>query len=67
VWLSLYSYRLTDPGGRIVSGRRVVRTATLVPYGLITVVAAYAWQWVALVLLFQRKIVAGLTSGAVKG
>jgi multiple sugar transport system permease protein len=93
MWLSLYSYRLTDPAGRefvglrnygvvltdslwwqdvfttvfitivtvvielvlgfafatvmhrIVFGRRVVRTAILVPYGIITVVAAYAWQY----------------------
>ncbi|HEX6422560.1 MAG TPA: sugar ABC transporter permease [Acidimicrobiales bacterium] len=93
VWLSLYSYRLTDPGGRefvglrnygvvltdglwwqtvfttvfitvvtvavelvigfafalvmhrIVFGRRTVRTAILIPYGIITVVAAYAWQY----------------------
>jgi multiple sugar transport system permease protein len=93
VWLSLYSYRLTDPAGkefvglrnygvvltdslwwqtvfttvfitvvtvavelvlgfafatvmhRIVFGRRIVRTAILIPYGIITVVAAYAWQY----------------------
>jgi trehalose/maltose transport system permease protein len=93
VWLSLYSYRLTDPAGkefvglrnygvvltdglwwqtvfttvfitvvtvavelvigfafamvmhRIVFGRRTVRTAILIPYGIITVVAAYAWQY----------------------
>jgi multiple sugar transport system permease protein len=93
VWLSLYSYKLTDPAGkqfvglrnygvvltdglwwqdvyttvlitvitvavelvigfafasvmhRIIWGRRTVRTAILVPYGIITVVAAYAWQY----------------------
>jgi trehalose/maltose transport system permease protein len=93
VWLSLYSYRLTDPAGkefvglrnygvvltdslwwqdvlttviitvvtvaielvlgfafatvmhRVVFGRRIVRTAILIPYGIITVVAAYAWQY----------------------
>jgi multiple sugar transport system permease protein len=93
VWLSLYSYRLTDPEGRefvglrnygvvltdglwwqtvfttvfitvvsvlielvigfafalvmhrIIFGRRTVRTAILIPYGIITVVAAYAWQY----------------------
>ena len=93
VWLSLYSYRLTDPEGRefvglrnygviltdslwwqdvfttvlimvvtvaaglvvgmgfalamqrMVVGRRFVRTAVLVPYGIITVVAAYAWRY----------------------
>ena len=93
VWLSLYSYRLTDPAGRefvglrnygvvltdglwwqtvfttvfitvvtvvielvlgfsfatvmhrIAVGRRIVRTAILIPYGIITVVAAYAWQY----------------------
>ncbi len=93
VYLSLYSYRLTDPGARefiglrnysvvltdglwwqtvfttvfitvvtvvveliigfafalvmnrIVFGRRTVRTAILIPYGIITVVAAYAWQY----------------------
>src|ERR671919_215972 len=93
VWLSLYSYRLTDPTGkefvglrnygvvltdslwwqdvfttvfitvvtvaielvigfafamvmhRIVFGRRTVRTSILIPYGIITVVAAYAWQY----------------------
>jgi multiple sugar transport system permease protein len=93
VWLSLYSYRLTDPGGRefvglrnygvvltdglwwetvfttvlitvvtvvielvigfafalvmhrIIFGRGLVRTAILIPYGIITVVAAYAWQY----------------------
>jgi multiple sugar transport system permease protein len=93
VWLSLYSYKLTDPAGkefvglrnygviltdglwwqtvtttvlitvitvaielvigfafasvmhRIVWGRRTVRTAILIPYGIITVVAAYAWQY----------------------
>jgi multiple sugar transport system permease protein len=93
VWLSLYSYRLTDPEGRefvglrnygvvltdelwwqtvfttvvitvitvlvelvigfafalvmhrIIFGRGVVRTAILIPYGIVTVVAAYAWQY----------------------
>jgi multiple sugar transport system permease protein len=93
VWLSLYSYRLTDPAGRhfvglanygvvltdhlwwtdvlttvavtvftvavelvvgfgfasvmqnILFGRRLVRTAILVPYGIITVVAAFAWRY----------------------
>jgi multiple sugar transport system permease protein len=93
VWLSLYSYKLTDPAGkdfvglrnygvvltdslwwrdvattviitvvtvaielvigfgfatvmhRIVFGRGIVRTAILVPYGIVTVVAAYAWQY----------------------
>ena len=93
VYLSLFSYRLTDPAGkefvglrnygvvltdglwwqtvfttvfitvvtvavelvigfafalvmhRIVFGRRTVRTAILIPYGIITVVAAYAWQY----------------------
>src|ERR671919_2795141 len=93
VYLSLYSYRLTDPAGkefvglrnygviltdslwwqtvfttlvitavtvavelvigfafalvmqRIVVGRRLVRTAILIPYGIVTVVAAYAWQY----------------------
>jgi multiple sugar transport system permease protein len=93
VWLSLYSYRLTDPGAkefvglrnygvvltdglwwevvfttvfitvvtvaielvigfafamvmhRIVFGRRTVRTSILIPYGIITVVAAFAWQY----------------------
>jgi multiple sugar transport system permease protein len=93
VWLSLYSYRLTDPAAkefvglrnygvvltdplwwqtvfttvfitvvtvavelvigfafatvmhRIVMGRRLVRTAVLIPYGIVTVVAAYAWQY----------------------
>jgi multiple sugar transport system permease protein len=93
VWLSLYSYKLTDPAGkefvglrnygviltdglwwqdvfttvlitvitvaielvigfafasvmhRIIWGRRTVRTAILIPYGIITVVAAYAWQY----------------------
>ena len=93
VWLSLYSYKLTDPAGkefvglrnygviltdglwwqtvfttvlitvitvavelvigfafasvmhRIIWGRRTVRTSILIPYGIITVVAAYAWQY----------------------
>ena len=30
---------------RIVFGRRTIRTAILIPYGIITVVAAYAWQY----------------------
>ncbi|HVW35226.1 MAG TPA: sugar ABC transporter permease [Acidimicrobiia bacterium] len=93
VWLSLYSYRLTDPAGkefvglrnygvvlgdhlwwsdvfttvaitvvtvavelvigfwfasvmhRVVFGRRLVRTSVLVPYGIITVVAAFGWRY----------------------
>ena len=93
VWLSLYSYRLTDPAGRefvglrnygvvltdhlwwsdvvttlvitlvtvvvelvvgfafasvmhhIAVGRRVIRTAVILPYGIITVVAAFAWRY----------------------
>ncbi len=93
VWLSLYSYRITDPAGRefvglrnygvvlsdslwwsdvattvlvtvvtvavelvigfvfasvmhrIVFGRRLIRTSILVPYGIITVVAAFAWRY----------------------
>ena len=93
VYLSLYSYRLTDPAGkefvglrnygvvltdslwwqtvftttfitvvtvvvelfigfafamvmhRAIVGRRLVRTAILIPYGIVTVVAAYAWQY----------------------
>ena len=93
VYLSLYSYRLTDPAAkefvglrnygvvltdslwwqdvfttvfitvvtvavelvigfafatvmhRIIFGRRTVRTAILIPYGIITVVAAFAWQY----------------------
>ena len=93
LWLSLYSYRLTDPDGRefvglrnygvvltdglwwqtvfttvvitvvtvavelvigfafalvmhrIIFGRGPVRTAILIPYGIVTVVAAYAWQY----------------------
>ena len=93
VWLSLYSYRLTDPGARqfvglrnygvvltdslwwqdvfttvlitivtvavelligfgfamvmhrIVFGRKVVRTSILIPYGIITVVSAFAWKY----------------------
>ena len=93
VWLSLYSYRLTDPSGRefvgvrnyavvlrdglwwqavlttvvitavtvavelvigfgfamlmhrIAFGRRVVRTAILVPYGIVTVISAYSWRY----------------------
>ena len=30
---------------RLIFGRRTVRTSILVPYGIITVVAAYAWQY----------------------
>jgi multiple sugar transport system permease protein len=30
---------------RLVFGRRTVRTSILIPYGIITVVAAYAWQY----------------------
>ena len=93
VWLSLFSYRLTDPAGRewvglrnyavvlgdrlwwedvvttvtitvvtvvvelvlgmafalvmhrIVFGRRLVRTALLVPYGVVTVVSGFAWRY----------------------
>ncbi|MGH3354480.1 MAG: carbohydrate ABC transporter permease [Nocardioidaceae bacterium] len=30
---------------RIIMGRGVVRTSILVPYGIITVVSAYAWQY----------------------
>ncbi len=30
---------------RIVFGRRIVRTAVLIPYGIITVVAAFAWRY----------------------
>lgn len=93
VWLSLYSYRLTDPAGRefvglrnygvvltdslwwtdvvttvgltvvtvavelvigfafavvmhrITIGRRLVRTSILIPYGIITVIAAFAWRY----------------------
>jgi multiple sugar transport system permease protein len=93
VYLSLYSYRLTDPAGkqfvglrnyatvltdslwwtdvtttvfitvvtvavelligfgfamvmhRIVFGRRLIRTSILIPYGIITVVSAFAWQY----------------------
>jgi multiple sugar transport system permease protein len=93
VWLSLYSYRITDPAGRefvglrnygvvlsdglwwtdvlttvlitvvtvavellvgfafaavmhrVVFGRRLIRTSILVPYGIITVVSAFAWQY----------------------
>lgn len=91
--LSLYNYRLTDPGGRefvglrnyitvltdslwwqdffttfwitaitvaielvigfafamvmhrVIFGRRTVRTSILIPYGIITVVSAFAWQF----------------------
>ena len=93
LWLSLFSYRLTDPGGRefvglrnyavvlsdplwwqdvwttvvitvvtvsvelvlgmafailmhaLVFGRRAVRTSLLVPYGMVTVVSAFAWRY----------------------
>ncbi len=93
VWLSLYSYRITDPAARefvglqnyavvlsdalwwrdvwttvqitivtvvielvigfafamvmhrITIGRRVVRTSILVPYGIVTVVSAFAWRY----------------------
>jgi multiple sugar transport system permease protein len=93
VWLSLFSYRITDPAGRhfvglrnyavvlsdslwwrdvattasitavtvtaelvlglafalvmhrVVVGRRWVRTAILVPYGMVTVVSAFAWRY----------------------
>jgi multiple sugar transport system permease protein len=93
LWLSLFSYRLTDPAARefiglrnygvvlsdalwwqtvfttviitvitvavelligfafamvmhrIIFGRRVVRTSILIPYGIITVVSAFAWKY----------------------
>jgi multiple sugar transport system permease protein len=93
VYLSLFSYRLTDPGGkrfvgltnywvvlsdplwwqdvlttalitlftvafelvigfafamvmhRIIFGRRTIRTSILIPYGIITVVSAFAWRY----------------------
>ncbi len=93
LWLSLFSYRLTDPEARqfvglrnygvvlsdglwwqtvfttvlitvitvavelvigfgfamvmhrIIFGRRVVRTSILIPYGIITVVSAFAWRF----------------------
>ena len=93
LYLSLFSYRLTDPGGRkfvglgnygvvltdslwwqdvgttfiitvvtvsielvigftfamvmnkIIFGRRTVRTSILLPYGIITVVSAFAWKY----------------------
>jgi trehalose/maltose transport system permease protein len=93
VWLSLHSYRITDPAGRdlvglrnytvvlgdalwwrdvattvvilvvtvavelvigfafalvmhrIVVGRGAVRTSILVPYGIITVISAFAWRY----------------------
>jgi multiple sugar transport system permease protein len=93
LWLSLFSYRLTDPAARqfvglrnygvvltdslwwqdvvttviitlitvavelvigfafamvmhrIVFGRRLVRTSILIPYGIITVVSAFAWKY----------------------
>jgi multiple sugar transport system permease protein len=93
LWLSLFSYRLTDPAARefvglrnygvvlsdalwwqtvfttviitvvtvavelvigfafamvmhrIIFGRRLVRTSILIPYGIITVVSAFAWKY----------------------
>jgi multiple sugar transport system permease protein len=93
LWLSLFSYRLTDPSARqwvglrnygviltdalwwqdvattviialvtvavelvigfafamvmhrIIFGRRLVRTSILIPYGIITVVSAFAWKY----------------------
>lgn len=93
IWLSFFSYRITDPGARrfvgfanyrvvlgdalwwndvlttasitlgtvvvelvlgfafamvmhrVVIGRRIVRTAILVPYGVVTVVSAFAWRY----------------------
>ena len=93
LWLSMFSYRLTDPAARefvglrnygvvlsdalwwqtvfttviitlitvavelligfafamvmhrIIFGRRIVRTSILIPYGIITVVSAYAWKY----------------------
>ena len=93
LWLSLFSYRLTDPAARefiglrnygvvlsdalwwqtvfttviitvitvavelvigfafamvmhrVIFGRKVVRTSILIPYGIITVVSAFAWQF----------------------
>jgi multiple sugar transport system permease protein len=93
LWLSLFSYRLTDPAARefvglrnygvvlsdglwwqtvfttviitvvtvavelvigfafamvmhrVIFGRRVVRTSILIPYGIITVVSAFAWKY----------------------
>jgi multiple sugar transport system permease protein len=93
IWLSMYSYRLTDPDSRefvglrnygvvlsdglwwqtvwtttiitavtvvvelvigfafatvmhkLIFGRRIVRTSILIPYGIITVVSAYAWRY----------------------
>jgi multiple sugar transport system permease protein len=93
LWLSLFSYRLTDPAARefiglrnygvvlsdalwwqtvfttviitlitvavelvigfgfamvmhrVIWGRRVVRTSILIPYGIITVVSAFAWRY----------------------
>jgi trehalose/maltose transport system permease protein len=93
IWLSLHSYRITDPRGRefvglrnylvvlgdglwwhdvlttsaitvatvavelvigfafamvmhrIIIGKRTVRTSILVPYGIITVVSAFAWRY----------------------
>src|SRR6202023_2798623 len=30
---------------RIIQGRRTVRTAILLPYGIITVVSAFAWKY----------------------
>lgn len=93
LWLSLFSYRLTDPAARefiglrnygvvlsdalwwqtvfttviitvitvavelvigfafamvmhrVIFGRKVVRTSILIPYGIITVVSAFAWKY----------------------
>jgi multiple sugar transport system permease protein len=93
LWLSLFSYRLTDPAARefvglrnygvvlgdglwwqtvfttviitlitvavelvigfgfamvmhrVIFGRKVVRTSILIPYGIITVVSAFAWRY----------------------
>jgi multiple sugar transport system permease protein len=93
LWLSLHSYRITDPAGRAfvglrnyrvvlgdplwwrdvlttvtltvttvsvelciglalallmhhaVVGRRLLRTAVLIPYGIVTVVSAFAWRY----------------------
>ena len=30
---------------RIIFGRRMVRTSILIPYGIITVVSAFAWRY----------------------
>jgi multiple sugar transport system permease protein len=56
VWLSLQRYDLRFPAARqfvglamimrwALVGRGVVRTAILIPYGIVTVVAAYSWQY----------------------